>query len=373
MAARPTFAVVLVGALFSLGASYSTPNFVVEAPTPQIAEQVGKYAEEYRREKAKQWLGQEMPQWGVPCPLKVTVTMNGSGGATTFAFDRGSILSQEMHIEGSLDRLLASVLPHEVTHTVFAYYYRTPVPRWADEGGSVLSEDEVERAHHDQLVRSILRTPGRSIPLRRLFTMTKYPPDVMVLYAEGYSVTNFLVASSNRKTFLEFVAMGMRGDWDKAAKTYYGFKTVEDMEQGWLAYLQNNKGDGSNQLVASRTGSSGEVEGQVTVRQTVPPAQPSLDGAKGVYRSQIPDNDPAFDNRPQKGRPTFLPDYQPTTVPTPGMPVSYPGAVPAGSAPGAPPRLGVPLIEVSPPPPPPIPPQLGQPIILPASPVGFPK
>ena len=170
MAARPTLAFVLIGALLSMGASYRTPNFVVEAPTAQIAEQVGQYAEHYRREKAKQWLGQEMPQWGEPCPLKVSVSMNGSGGATTFAFDRGKILSQDMHIEGSLDRLLASVLPHEITHTVFAYYFRTPVPRWADEGGSVLSEDDVERTRHDQLVKSILRTSGRAIPWRRLFS-----------------------------------------------------------------------------------------------------------------------------------------------------------------------------------------------------------
>src|SRR5258708_28904844 len=62
MAARLSFALVLLGSLLSMGASYSTPNFVVEAPTQQIAEQVGQYAEQYRREKAKQWLGQEMPQ-----------------------------------------------------------------------------------------------------------------------------------------------------------------------------------------------------------------------------------------------------------------------------------------------------------------------
>src|SRR5437764_6725152 len=123
-----------------------------------------------------------MAPWPEPCPLRVTVTNNGSGGATSFAFDRGRVLGQNMHIEGTLDRLLASVLPHEVTHTVFAHYFRTPVPRWADEGGSVLSEDDVERYRHDQLARQILRSPGRAIPLRRLFQMTKYPPDVMVLY-----------------------------------------------------------------------------------------------------------------------------------------------------------------------------------------------
>jgi hypothetical protein len=167
MAARQSVVLVLLAAVSSLGASYRTPNFVVEAPTQAIAEQVGQYAEYYRREKAMQWLGQEMPAWSEPCPVRVTVTPNDNGGgATSFAFDRGRVLGQNMQIEGSMNRLLASVLPHEVTHTVFAYYFRQPVPRWADEGGAVFSEDEQERQHHDALVRNILNTPGRAIPLR---------------------------------------------------------------------------------------------------------------------------------------------------------------------------------------------------------------
>jgi hypothetical protein len=371
MAARPVLALVLVSAFFSMGATYRTENFVVDAPTKQIAEQVGQYAEQYRREKAKQWLGQEMPTWGVPCPVKVTVTNSGSGGATTFAFDRGQILSQDMHIEGTLDRLLASVLPHEITHTVFAYAFRTPVPRWADEGGSVLSEDEQERARHDQLVRSILRTPGRAIPLRRLFTITKYPPDVMVLYAEGYSVTNFLVASNDRKTFLDFVAAGMNGDWDTAARKFYGYKNVEDMEKGWLAFLQNNEAQPGTLIASNRREAEPASASRVTVRQTVPPTQPLQDGAKPVYRGQMPDAEPtAFDTRPANGRPGFLPDYpQSSRGPAPGLPVSY-SAPPSSTFNGVPARLGAPLNEVAPPP---VPAQLGQPIILPASPVGYPK
>src|SRR5262245_41948633 len=184
MAPRPSLLLVLAGTILSLGASYRTQNFVVEAPTPAFAQQVGQYAEQYRREKALLWLGQEMPAWGQPCPLRVTVTNNGSGGATSFAFDQGAILSIDMHIEGTPERLLNSVLPHEVTHTVFAQYFRCPVPRWADEGGAVLSEDDIERKRHDRLVRQILNTPGRAIPLRRLLSLMKYPNDMMVLYAE---------------------------------------------------------------------------------------------------------------------------------------------------------------------------------------------
>ena len=108
-------ALVFLFAFFSLGATYQTQNFVVQAPTEQIAQQVGQYAEFYRKQKAMQWLNQEMAPWGRPCPLKVTLSMNGSGGATQFVFDNGQVLDQNMHIEGSLDRLLASVLPHEIT------------------------------------------------------------------------------------------------------------------------------------------------------------------------------------------------------------------------------------------------------------------
>jgi hypothetical protein len=120
MAARKWMVLVLAAALASLGAEYRTPNFAVSAPTPEIAQQIGQYAEYYRKEKAMLWLGQEMPQWPDPIPLRVTVLRDGSSGATEFAFDRGYILHQSMHIEGPLDRLLASVLPHEITHTVFA-------------------------------------------------------------------------------------------------------------------------------------------------------------------------------------------------------------------------------------------------------------
>ena len=121
MSVRRQVVFILAGVLASMGASYPTVNFQVEAPTPQIAQQIGIYAEAYRKQKALEWLGHEMPPWPERCPIHVTVNMGGAGGATSFAFDRGRVLGQHMQIEGSLDRLLASVLPHEVTHTVFAY------------------------------------------------------------------------------------------------------------------------------------------------------------------------------------------------------------------------------------------------------------
>ncbi len=353
MARRLLNLIPLLGAFLSLGAaSYRTPNFAVEAATPAIAKQVGEYAEHYRREKAMLWLGREMPQWPEPCPLRVTVTPGGSGGATSFAFDRGQVLGQNMHIEGTLERLLASVLPHEVTHTVFAFHFRQPVPRWSDEGGSVFSEDEIERHRHDQLVRNILNN-RRAMPLRRLFGLREYPPDVMVLYAQGFSVTDFLVGKSSRPAFLNFVADGMSKGWDQAAKTHYSFQNVEELEQAWLQHLRDTKqrppsevARGPEMRTPARTSAS-PVTQDIVVRQTVPPVQP-LDGLQGgTARGAAPRYD---DSPAQPFRPTgFTPP--PTPAVTLGAPVPAPppmahlGApefepLPPGAVPGPPPGWG---------------------------------
>jgi hypothetical protein len=194
-------------------------------------------AERHRKAQAIGWLGKELPPWPEPCPLHVKITLNGTGGATSFAFENGKILSRNMNLEGSLDRILVNCLPHEVAHTVLADHFRTPLPRWADEGAAVLSEDEEERERHGKLAMQIARTPGRLMALRRLFALRDFPQDVMVLYAQGYAVTQYLVDKKDRKTFLKFVKQGMDDGWDKAVQTHYGYRNVEALEDEWLTAL----------------------------------------------------------------------------------------------------------------------------------------
>jgi hypothetical protein len=317
MVARSKIVVVILAALSSLGASHRTKNFVVEAATPQIAERSGQWAEYYRKQKAELWLGKEMPTWGVPCPLRVTVTYGGSGGATEFAFDKGSILSINMRIEGTLERLVASVLPHEVTHTVFAYHFRQPVPRWADEGGSVLSEDDTERGRHDKLVRDILNSQRRAIPLRRLFALTQYPDDVMVLYAEGYSVTNFLVARSNRAAFLNFIADGLRQGWDRAAQSHYGFSNVEDLERAWVRSLsQPRPADTTLASGTARAETTSTTASRPTTRQTLVPIL-------GVPRPVVRGISPSPDDGTTRRSPSSW-SATPSPAPPSGSPIPMP-------------------------------------------------
>jgi len=258
-------------------ATHQTTNFVVHAANDKLAREFGEMAEYYRKLKADEWLGHEMPAWSKPCVLRVDIGPEGPSGATTFDFAQNPV-DQKMHIRGPRERLLSSVLPHEVTHTVFAYYFRQPVPRWADEGGSVLSEDDIERGRHDQMCRQILNQ-GRAMRLGYLFTMMDYPSDVMMLYAEGFSVSRYLVEQSDRATFLRFVAQGMRNDWNGAAQKYYGV-SVNQLEANWIDTLKKTHATGavvaSNTKATASPNSGGELTGRKVLRSTDPPAYPDL-------------------------------------------------------------------------------------------------
>ena len=112
--------VIALGTLASLGAVSRTPNFVVHAPTPDMAKQVGIAAEHYREKLSFEWLGKKFSRrWATPCQITVRVGQVGAGGETKFSFHNGQVFGWKMVVQGSLERILDSVLPHEISHTVF--------------------------------------------------------------------------------------------------------------------------------------------------------------------------------------------------------------------------------------------------------------
>ena len=145
MEARLLRAALVAAAICLLGAgrpysSVRSQHFIVSAPTAQLADEICKAAEQYRRELAMEWLGGELPEWQGPCPIKADVAPNlGAGGATSFVFHGGAPSQWTMQIQGSRERILDSVLPHEITHTIFATHFGRPLPRWADDSVAFLS------------------------------------------------------------------------------------------------------------------------------------------------------------------------------------------------------------------------------------------
>ncbi|HEX6986611.1 MAG TPA: hypothetical protein VF170_14615, partial [Planctomycetaceae bacterium] len=183
---------------------------------------------------AKEWLGHELPRWYKPCPIDVNVGQIGAGGATTFNFDRGQVFGWRMNVQGTPERILDSVIPHEVSHTVFASHFRRPLPRWADEGAATLAEHESEQRRQDLHLKQVWNS--RKIPLKSLLAMKEYPSDiqdVMTLYAQGYSLADYLVQKRGRATYLKFLDDAEKRGWETALRKHYGIEGVEALEGTW--------------------------------------------------------------------------------------------------------------------------------------------
>ena len=223
--------------LFAAG--YRTANFVVEAPSPQLAQKIGDAAEQYRHDLAIEWIGQPLPRWSQPCPITAEVAPTlGAGGATSFVFDRGEVFNWTMTIQGSEERILDSVLPHEVTHTIFASHFRQPLPRWADEGACTTVEHPVERARQHRLLIEFLRT-GRGISFPEMFAMKEYPADVLPLYSQGYSLARYLIERGGRKRYIHFVGNGLASsDWPGSLSQYYGIHDIGKLQTVWLEWVK---------------------------------------------------------------------------------------------------------------------------------------
>src|SRR5262249_60824280 len=102
-------------------ATVRTTNFIIETARQDDAEEFARLAEQYRREKALEWLGTEMPAWRQPCRVRISVTSNGAGGATTFDFARPKG-RQEMDNQGQRGGLQPNGPPPESTRN------RLPLP-----------------------------------------------------------------------------------------------------------------------------------------------------------------------------------------------------------------------------------------------------
>ena len=228
--------ILIVGSFASIGAGYRTPNFVVQAPTAEFAKQVGDAAEVYRRELAIEWTGEPLPgDWSYPCPITVIVGNMGAGGKTTFNFQGKKVYGWKMEIRGSEQRILDSVLPHEINHTIFASVFCRPLPRWADEGAASLIEHESERNQLRQIHNRAISSK-RKIPLKTLLDIKQYPEDqqeVLTLYAEGHSLADFLIQRGDKPRYLHLMQMAYERDWETALKQLYGFSSIEKLEREW--------------------------------------------------------------------------------------------------------------------------------------------
>ncbi|MFN7734609.1 MAG: hypothetical protein ACK52S_11130 [Pirellula sp.] len=232
-----------------------TPNFRIFAQSPELATEIGQMAEEYRRHLAMHWLGRELSPWMEKVPVMVQSSPNlPASGETKYTLAAGSIRNIQMFLSGTRERILDSVLPHELTHTVLATHFAPsgkPVPRWADEGACTTVEHASERSKHDMMLVRFL-SERRCFPFKDLFAMREYPNDIMPLYAQGYSLCAFLIAQGGPRQFVQFLERGMQDeDWASAVANNYGYPRLGKLQLAWNDWVSDGGGNVTSYTAAS--------------------------------------------------------------------------------------------------------------------------
>ena len=170
---------------------------------------------------------------------------------------------------------------------------------------------------------------GRRIPLRILLDMTEYPTDsqqVLALYAEGYSLTQYLVQSQGRAAFLRFLNDANARGWDAAIKSFYARGNIEALERDWSAW------------VIAGSPSSRQPEGQTLAQQPPAPTRTSKPADSSVVRSQNPeDSNPLKQLRRSVKDAQSLPDADNLTAPDPRRQAPRPLALQSLTAKSSPP------------------------------------
>lgn len=249
-----------VGAFIAQQYVVETAHFRVMCQDAQFAKEVGAMAEAYRVHLAMHWLGRELRPWVEKVPLVVQTSPRlPASGETKYTLMGGDIRSIHMTVCGTKERILDSVLPHEMTHTVLATHFAPsgkPVPRWADEGACTTVEHISERSKHDVMLVKFL-TDGRGIPFSELFAMREYPspPFLMPLYAQSYSLCAFLIAQGGPRRFVQFLEMGMQTDnWAQAVADSYGYAGLGRLKVAWNTWVSDGGGDVTRYTAAVLSG-----------------------------------------------------------------------------------------------------------------------
>jgi hypothetical protein len=238
--------VCLVGARASAGGFASNENFIVqiaaegkEMADRALAEEIADQASQYRRQIAREWLGEALPPSVGRTYLSVMVTDAKDLGRT---WPKNTVTGQYHHVHLSTCRggALGGTLAHEVAHVVLATRYPSPdlLPVWVVEGIASRYDAAERLALRQNILQWYARTNNWP-DLAGLFSARTLPRQEMASYAVATSLTEFLLTKRDRQTFLQFARCGQHDGWDQALMTHYGIRSVQQLQTEWQAWAKH--------------------------------------------------------------------------------------------------------------------------------------
>ncbi len=210
-------------------------NGNVLAPDQVTAEAVLAKAEEFRRQVALEWLGEELPDGAGPVAIHVQFSATEDTGLI-LTMDSPQRKFHRIWLITSRQRALGSTLHHEMVHAVLATRFPGLLPAWTDEGIAGAKDDPQRVALRRQVVEQFAQA-GTWPPLQTLFAAKEINVNDEAAYSAASSVTEFLLTCGDRPTLFRFATAGREVGWDRAIQDHYGFRSVADLQAAWQRWV----------------------------------------------------------------------------------------------------------------------------------------
>lgn len=238
-----------VSPVWAAGFVYS-PNFLVFTPAEPSQEQadvlakdVLELAEQYRKEIAEEWLGEEIP----PGVGRTTINVSYDSGrerALTWAKDHPDRKLHCVYVRTTLERsnqAIDEMLPHEMAHVVLAtrFPYPNRLPSWVEEGIASRYDDDQRIGIRRSTVRWWLQT-GNWPDLGELLGNNNLSADDAASYSAAASLVDFLLTRGDKAKLFAFAQDGAKGDWDAALQKHYTITDASQLQKTWRAWVQRS-------------------------------------------------------------------------------------------------------------------------------------
>ena len=196
--------------------SVQNANFVVTAPTRELAAAIMSRAELLRDEIALDWLGDRLPP-SIGNTVIYVKLAEGEDCGRTWPNDDPRRLSFMMWLTTTQQGATGPLLEHEMTHVVLETRYPGQLPPWANEGIASLKDGARRQAIQGDVLAWYVQT-GNWPDVAEVLNAEKIFSTNQASYAVATSLVRFFLARSDRPQLLEFSIEGNRaGVGDRTA------------------------------------------------------------------------------------------------------------------------------------------------------------
>lgn len=207
-------------------------------------EKLARLLESTKANQTQKWFGLVNEPWNPPCDVVIHKTASQYSSATgapstspghsTIKIESGRIVLRRIDLHSDDPNMAIGVIPHEATHIVLAGKFgQHLVPRWADEGMSVLSEPEDRVARHTNDLKRLAGKTG-FFSIRTLMNQQDYPESKLMgtFYSQSVSVVQFLASIKGPRAFTAFLKDGLDLGYDRALERNYSI-SWEQLDSMW--------------------------------------------------------------------------------------------------------------------------------------------